>query len=398
MDSLSLLRLLVLLLSAGYLHSQSVASQAEDRISSCIIGDSYSACYDDAFTAQKTSTTQNLYYNAFMKMRKSFDFDSSVGDRPMESCKWSTIRNLTLTIPGESRNVSIILIRTYTEQSAGNLIGFFYEVLSFAVAHGILVGRLEPLNDHYHLGKIGRLESHLPRLFIPHHLSSNAMTLTKCDTLPEWPWESPKSNTWNTIKALNNISDHMMTSYAKANIPEKVYTSNLSDSVGIHFRCGDNLDHPSYGVIGLKTYGEIFSEFRRHLNTKTGKVIVYTDVNRHGKNGHICWSLLGELANAISKQWLPGINVEIHSTAFSHSFTMLHFSKITVCSVSTFCFYSTFGSKLSYQPLGPLLNGYPTINGIGADRNKKIFRPVLLRPSMFPKLSETGFIDLVINS
>ena len=395
------LRFLTFLLSAGCLYPSSVASLPLDPIPLCVAGDRYSAYYD-ASTNLGTQTIPppiNSYYSAFTKMAKSFD---SIEEVPVglsgDSCQWSTMRKLTLTLPGERRNVSIILIRPTTHKRVGNNIGNFYEVLSFALAHGILVGRLDTLIDVHQLGMIGRLESHLPRLFVPNILSYNMLTMRDCDTVEVWPWERAKSHTWNTTEAMNNISKHMMTSYVQANIPAEVLGLDLSDSVGIHFRCGDNLDHPTYGLIGFKAYANIFDQLREHLDTNINRVIIYTDANRKGVNGRLCSSLVRELCHGINKHWLPGIDVEVHRSPFSHAFAMLHFSGVTVCSISTFCFYSTFGSKLSYQPLGPLLNGYSTINGTDGDPRRKVFWPVLLRPSMFPDLSEIEFINIIVNS
>ena len=391
-DSLSFLSLFVLLLSTSYLSSRSVLSQN----SSCTIGDRYSSCYD-ASTAQATPTGLNSYYDAFMKFSKEFDSDTDAPSHSHSSCPWSVMRNLSVTLPGETRNVSIIIMRVGTHRSTGNQLGWFYDLLSFALERGFLLGRLEAFWER-HLGPTRRLESHLPRLFIPNKLSYEKMTLKDCRTVEQWPWENPIAYTWNATDTMNEVNTQMLTRYAQANIPEKVFGANLTNSVAIHFRCGDNLDHIVYGLIGFNTYGKIFTELRGKLDKKIDRVLIYTDAKRNGDNGHVCWNLVRELADAISRRWLPGLEVEVHSAAFAHVFAMIHFSSVVVCSVSTFCFFSTFGTPLVYQPLSALLKGYPTVNDTGFDPRREIFRPVLLRPKDFPQLNESAFINMVVNS
>ena len=383
-----------LLLLTSYLYTQSTASTA----SSCVIGDRYSSCYDASNfrKAQATPTAMNLYYDAFMDMVKLLDSDGNAPYHSQNSCPYSMTKNLTLTLPGETRKVTILIMRVMTHRSTGNHIGWFYEVLSFALARGLLIGRLDPDTDR-HLGT-RRLEAHLPRLFIPNNLSYDTqLTQKDCDSIVQWPWENPVAYTWNATDTMNEVSNQMLEGYAKSNIPEKVFGSKVVNSVGVHFRCGDNLDHIVYGLIDFREYGKIFEDLRGRLDKDVNRVIIYTDASRRGENGQVCWSVLGELSNAISR-WLPGLSVEVHSAAFAHVFSMIHFSKVAVCSVSTFCFFSTFGTPLVYQPLSALLKGYPTVNDTGFDPRRKIFRPVLLRPRDFPQLNESAFVAMLVNS
>ena len=52
----------------------------------------------------------------------------------------------------------------------------------------------------------------------------------------------------------------MMRDYSAANIPAENLGSSPTESVGVHFRCGDSLHHQSYDLFPFHVYREIFSE------------------------------------------------------------------------------------------------------------------------------------------
>ena len=398
---------LALLLFTSSLFAKADVLQKQDNRASCVIGDNYSSCYDASYYSAPTGSippsydaleAPNPFYDAFVKMKASFEKALDIPSSSKESCQFSAMTNLTLVVSGENRTVSIFLLRVSDTKSPWNYFGHFYEMISFALARGHLVGRLDlRSNDPSHLDQEVRFEYYLPRLFIPNKLSYEMITLDECKTLGNGPLGNPTAYIWNTTKVIDNINSQTMTSYAMANIPDKAFGSNLSDSVGIHFRCGDNLDHSRYGLIGFKIYSGLIYEMWNRSDKKFNRVVIYTEAKRRNQYEKLCWSLLGELSDAMTKKWLPGIDVEVHLSTTS-SFPLIHFSKVAVCSVSTLCFFSTFGTKLVYQPSADLLGGYPFIGGAGPDPHRRIFQPVLLRPRDFPQLNESAFINMVVNS
>ena len=382
--------------------SQKVATSITETSSShCITTDKYSSCYDHLNIAHGLIPTfENSLYDIFMEMRVFVEQDEDVNFRALHSCEVSARRKFTLSLLGaENFTASIIIIRPNFCKSTGNILGFFYEAISFGLSNGYLVGRLDPLPTERcgNEGRIGSLESYLPRLFIPKNLSRIHLRQSHCRTIDKWPWQDPQSYFWNTTDVIEKINTKMMRDYSSANIPTETLGNSLSESVGVHFRCGDSLQHPNYGIIPFHVYRELFSKLAIDYNTS--KYIIYTDVNKHVQPyGQLCWNLLGELQQTIHNTvGLKHTDVNIQFSTFSHAISMLHMSKVIVCSVSTFCFFSSYGSNIVYQPAPVLLFRYPNNSGIINHANKILFSSKLLSPRDFPYLSFAQFIDMTLN-
>ena len=125
--------------------------------------------------------------------------------------------------------------------------------------------------------------------------------------------------------------------------------------------------------------------------------MIYTDVNKHGRPyGQLFWNLLGELHQTI--QNTAGSDADIQFSTVLHAISMLHKSKVIICSVSTFCFFSSYGSNVGYQPAPVLLLRYPENTKISNGSKTINFSTKLLSPKDFPHLNSEQFTYVAVNS
>lgn len=353
---------------------------------SCISFEGHSACYDE-----QNTTHSNSYYKAFMAIKNTLEDDLDIQSGALHSCKASVKR--TAILNNENMSLSILLIRPNSCKSPGNTLGFFYEAISFGLANGYIIGRLDPrTDDNCDIAEeTGKLETYFPRLIIPKTLNISPLNLDHCNTLDEWPWQNPQSHFWGASELLGNINKKMMKEYSSANVPSK----NSSETVGIHYRCGDNIQ--DHGVFPFSAYKSILKKIA--LDPLISRFVIYTEVDKHGFYGQLCWNLLGELQQTIKNtEGFRNADIVINYSSPSHAMSMLHMSKVIICSVSTFCFFSSLGSNVVYQP-GPVsLFGYPKVNCEISHRGRIFFKSKLLRPNDFPSLSAANFTHLVVSS
>ena len=78
--------------------------------------------------------------------------------------------------------------------------------------------------------------------------------------------------------------------------------------------------------------------------------------------------------------------------------SMLHKSKLIMCSVSTFCFFSSYGSNVGYQPAPVLLLRYPENTKISSGSKTIDSSTKLLSPKDFPHLNSEQFTYVAVNS
>ena len=381
--------------------SKEVTVSGDDGPSShCISADEYSTCYDDLNISDGLIQTSNENkYKTFMEQKVNIEEEIDVNYRALSSCLLSVERNFQLNSLGKKNiSVSVLIIRPNLCKSTGNILGFFYEAISFALSHGFIVGRLDPLPSETcdMGGSIGRLESYLPRLFIPKNLSTTPLNDEHCNTINQWPWQNSKSYFWNATDVIREVNSKMMKDYSVANVPAQRLGTSLTECVGVHFRCGDSLHHQNYGLYPFHVYREIFRELA--MKYRTSKYVIYTDVNKHGRPyGQLCWNLLGELQRTIQRTTgLQHSDVEIHFSTVPHAISMLHMSKVIICSVSTFCFFSSYGYNVVYQPSPVVLFGYPDNKNIINGTNTIFFSTRLLSPRNFPHLDSAQFTDMLL--
>jgi hypothetical protein len=363
----------------------------------CFRRHGYSLCFDNSRPREKATEDSNQsLYNSFMDRKDRYKGADEIGFKTLHSCETSFKMGFKLKDIESNRDLDIILIRPNCCKSLGNVIGFFYEMVSFGLANGFVVGRLNPKNESGCTYDTPGIESYLPRLIIPHKLATSELTVQKCKTLSIWPLQNPNSYFWSLVKELDYINTKLIQDYSIANIPE--YRDNptvLDGSVAIHYRCGDSLGHRHYGVYPFRIYKKLLEEIPG--KNKIVKVTIFSDAKKDGTElGEICWNLLGGLQQTIlSMDMMKNVQLEMQFSTPIYSIYMLHLSTFVICAVSTFCFYGSFGSKTVYLP-GPInLIGYPIMKGIVTFGNRKIFPTDLLRPENFPKMNITEFTEVV---
>ena len=383
--------------SANVSHKIQLRSSPKSIESNCFRRHGYSLCFDNLQPSDSAINDSNQsLYNLFMVEKDFYEGADEIGFKTLNSCETSAKKSFQLIDSESNRDLDIILIRPNCCKSLGNIMGFFYEMVSFGLANGYVIGRLDPKNESGCNFDTPGIESYLPRLIIPDKLATSELTVQKCKTLSIWPWQNPNSYFWNAVQELDFINTKLIQDYSIANIPE--YRDNptiLDGSVAIHYRCGDSLGHRHYGVYPFRIYKKILEEISE--NSKIVRITIFSDAKKDGTEfGEICWNLLGELQQTIlSMDIMKNVQFEMQFSSPIYSIYMLHLSTFVICAVSTFCFYGSFGSKTVYLP-GPInLIGYPTVKGLITFGERKIFQADLLRPANFPDMNTTEFTEAV---
>ena len=368
----------------------------QDSQKNCLLLGGHSACYEVLTGTERKSAHSHVYYDAFMSASKSTFLTEKLGFRARESCEASTISHHVINTT-DGASISILLVRPKPSFGCGlgNQLGMFYEAVSFGLASGYLIGRLDPLFDGTPgiEGKTSKVLTYLPRLIIPRNLSTTE--LKYCGTIDRWPWENTKSYFWKSQQFLGKMVRKTMTDYS---IASRSVTEKISERVGIHFRCGDNFFNENYGIFTFHVYRSIFEDIAKRFKLK--QFVIYTDVNKHGHFGHLCWNFLGELQQLIKEtRGLNDSNVMVDFSSPDIAVSRLHLSKVVVCSVSTFCYFASFGSSYVYQPRSNKLFRDPDImRKIKYFKGGKVFDPKLLRPLAFPSMTSMQFTQMVLHT
>lgn len=100
----------------------------------------YSTCYDDLHVSDENKC------KIFMKLKFDIEKEKGINFRALSPCLQSVVGNLHFNSVGAKKNsVSILIIRPNLCKSTGNILGFFFQAICFALFHGFIVGRLDPL-------------------------------------------------------------------------------------------------------------------------------------------------------------------------------------------------------------------------------------------------------------
>ena len=98
-----------------------------------------------------------------MKLKFDIEKEKGINFRALSPCLQSVVGNFHLNSVGAKKySVSILIIRPNLCKSTGNILGFFFQANCFALFHGFIVGRLDPLPSETcdSKGSIGGLESY----------------------------------------------------------------------------------------------------------------------------------------------------------------------------------------------------------------------------------------------
>jgi hypothetical protein len=130
--------------------------------------------------------------------------------------------------------------------------------------------------------------------------------------------------------------------------------------VSIHYRCGDNDIGDLYGLLG-------FASIVNRIPTNAATIYVMTEnPNRKTKPKQraVCAAVLHNLHNNIISRFPKASVVILRGAPLYDDFSRLAASPITICSISTFCFWAGMAATQStvYMPISKLLAGGQTPN------------------------------------
>lgn len=274
-------------------------------------------------------------------------------DVTARACNDAAAKSLVLNYVDESgsRSFPILLSKPVACYSTGNMLGTYYEALSFGIAKNIIVGRLNGDCDGF--PNNSTIFVHLPRLYIPNQ-PSTSLTTDVCTAIKSnSPWDNRESVFWNHLSVIRQIHKEMIFNYLVANMLQ-TDQALAEESLTIHYRCRDNVVEKMYGLLPFSIYKQLLSTIAKNSHhTKSNnvirKIIIVSDAKQSEAYGTLCWSLVGSLRDKIlSLPMFEHTRVDLVYTPPSMTFALMHVSKALICSVSTFCFFAGLGGKEVY--------------------------------------------------
>lgn len=340
--------------------------------SSCFNHQGNLICYDvnDPLPDMK-NTIKSIATLESKHVKENAGLDDEELSKARTSCNIALKADYKLTL-AENRSVPVILFQPRYCVGFGNQLGFAFELMSFALIHGIPFVRVDK-HDNFPIHQCSDMKDSRPMLkslpkFVIPLVIRDALTSDLCNSIPEWPWESTSPYFFRNIPILSIINNAMVSSYHQKtqslNHQRRDIPRLLSNSLTIHFRCSDNLAHSSMGLLPYSDYNKTLSmiakhnQFRIAVSTAHGdhgikSVVIYTDTNLYKSHGAICTRALAELESLISAHpRLSTLDIIVHRTTTIKTYVMMHLSRFLLCSASTLCFFSALGHDHAYIPSG----------------------------------------------
>lgn len=271
------------------------------------------------------------------------------------NCENSATRGFHLHYDPDHNETTAANIPLYTVgvdecRSTGNMIGFYFEAISFAQEEGFALGRTEfPRKCSDSQKDLLRM---LPKVVLPYVCYDN-FTKDVCSKMLRYPWENPDAYMYRHMDLLGFVNNKMVKSYVES---KQLVISGLQRSIAIHYRCGDNFP---LGLFPHDVYIQILgSQELLDIATKAipMRVVIHTDAVKGKQWGDPCWDLLGELTAriALMPQYTEA-TISIQHSLPAHAYVYLHLSDVIICGTSSFCIMSTIGANLAYIPYGTYL-------------------------------------------
>lgn len=335
---------------------------------SCYQHQGHTLCYNGS---PSSNTIYSLSSAEDLESRHIADYasmDNEEISKSRTSCRIAVQSKYRLLLANNS-SIPAILFQPRYCVGFGNQLGFAYELISFALLHGIAILRVEK-HDHFPVHQCSEerdvrpMIKSLPKVVLPAHVGHD-LSLSMCDSIPEWPWESPSPHFFKKIPFLTSITNFMVSQYQLKGISHQRRDMRmLTNSLSIHFRCSDNLAHPAMGLLPYSDYNRTFNMISSHPHFRTGSglsfdhlairsVVIYTDTHLYRSHGAICTRALAEVEALISSHpRLKSLDLIVHRTTTMKTFALMHLSRYLLCSASTLCFFSAVGHDHAYIPVG----------------------------------------------
>jgi len=291
---------------------------------------------------------------------------------PPQACNMSKHLNMTVqrVVDGQVQTVPVFFFSRKDCTSTGNIIGMYYEALTFAMSHQMAMA----LIANHHCKQEQTLLSYLPTIIYPPAISNQfSWDTIDCSKLQIFPWEHVQNALFSgNLDMLFALNHEMITSYTLDNHFHKNIPFIMKDTLMIHFRCRDNFSS-RMGLFPFSFYlsrvTEIVADFKSR-NYEFASITILSDAMPGGFAGDTCWRLVGELRRLLSQHFPSSggfvsqhrgggphhsakggtsssreiIINDVYTTPFV-AYAMLHYAKVVICSISTFCFFAVFDGK-----------------------------------------------------
>lgn len=335
---------------------------------SCFQHQGHTLCYDGYSSSNTVYSISNAAELEKRHVSDHASLDNEEISKSRTSCRIAAQSKYRLHVSNNSF-VPVILFQPRYCVGFGNQLGFAYELISFALHQGIAILRVDR-HDHFPVHQCSEerdarpMLRSLPKVVLPAHVGQE-LSLSMCDTIPEWPWESPNPYFFKKMSFLTSITSYMVSQYQLKALNHlrrdvRVFTNALA----IHFRCSDNLAHPAMGLLPYSEYNRTLTLISTdsHFRLGTGQsfdhsairsVVIYTDTHLYRSHGAICTRALAEVEALISAHpRLKSMDLIVHRTTTMKTFALMHLSRYLLCSASTLCFFASVGHDHAYIPVG----------------------------------------------
>ncbi len=303
--------------------------------------------------SQSGSPHKDNLYREFLSIRHIKPQHSSI----MSICK--NIAGSLRTLP-KSKSAVLLRYDWCGSRSFGNEMSDFYESLAISYANNVSFGSVPQVGhdctsimdgsrpDFFLPEEAAMLETNLGMSTLIHKINAS------CLATRDYAHEYQNAFMWKFPRLISDTNRAMFHAYTKKR--DKSVPADASKTVAIHFRCSDNLVHGTYGVIPIPYVTKLLS------SVNASKIVIFTDLRSSRVTEMdtfetksirvICEdyleNLIKELPNSI-------VDVDYDSSP-EYIASYLFYARTTICSVSTFCFFSVIGGPgEKYFPETPLI-------------------------------------------
>lgn len=315
------------------------------------------------FCFKLASSKRSLHplYEAFLHLKQTIKFPA-VTDRYLnlkEVCNEANELDYTINSNSLRHALKILVYFQRSTAQAGNMLGWYWEMVAFCLEHHIVMGRLSKHGEnHEHMSDF---YEHLPELIIPKHaIQKNRITCKWFNASGfQDPFPQKTALFWLHSAMMAKINSLAVISYVSHQPPSSFlpHFRRLEPKKNvIHFRCGDNLFNNDYGLYPFSVYKKLLLQI---ASEKKAAFWIVTDSSINFRPvGGFCWKIVGHLKELVLSVH-PNAVVDIRYDDVVETYSMMHLADTLICSISTFCFYAAYGSIRSFLPIDTPLLGFP---------------------------------------
>ena len=243
------------------------------------------------------------------------------------------------TLPHEGRHVPLVVSNPVECRQAGNMLGFWMDMLTKALEEGLAFGRDVYAPKHCPGMHMTPFYEWMPQLVIPPRLAQGRRC-THPHSCPN-PWGTGGCSIWRHTGLLSfiiNTAAHLHAMHK----PSILFSGR---HLVLHLRCGLGTAR----IYGLIPFSLLKQQIKETPPQDFDRAVLLTDATPSFRGpGEKCWFITGklkELAASVTKK-----DVLVSFTDVADAVAIMALATHTICSISTMCFYAAYGAKHPAMP------------------------------------------------